>query len=251
VKNLAVPLVLILAMLIVWGVGMYCVTSVTAEYAAERYLDDYGDFAAHISRDSFERLNVTSTESPNFGAALEDVADTRGQFIFLHNDAEGEPGFLGRNENDTFSYVLAVFDASGTMLANNQVTSLPPASSGLPASFTYNGKEYGGVDELIRELGSELSGSTGNLARYEGLDLIIPSVTYCLNIDGETHYTDHYYGEKAYAETPPQVQFFTVAAVHCSPWRTAFSELRGVYTVTFLLTAALAFGVYVVIRRQE
>ena len=34
---------LVLVAVSVWGMGMYCLTSVTAEYAASRYLAGYGD----------------------------------------------------------------------------------------------------------------------------------------------------------------------------------------------------------------
>ena len=45
---------LVLVAVSVWGMGMYCLTSVTAEYAASRYLAGYGDFASTIAQRCFE-----------------------------------------------------------------------------------------------------------------------------------------------------------------------------------------------------
>ena len=45
---------LVLVAASVWGMGMYCLTSVTAEYAASRYLAGYGDFASTIAQRCFE-----------------------------------------------------------------------------------------------------------------------------------------------------------------------------------------------------
>lgn len=45
---------LVLVAISVWGMGMYCLTSVTAEYAASRYLAGYGDFASTIAQRCFE-----------------------------------------------------------------------------------------------------------------------------------------------------------------------------------------------------
>ena len=50
----AVIWLLIFALFTVWGTGMYCLTSVTAEYAAARYLKDYDDFASVITSRSLE-----------------------------------------------------------------------------------------------------------------------------------------------------------------------------------------------------
>ena len=49
----AITLLLALAVFGTWGIAMYCVTSVAAEYAAERYLINYGDFASTLANRSF------------------------------------------------------------------------------------------------------------------------------------------------------------------------------------------------------
>ena len=50
----AITQLLVLVMVVIWGVGMFCLTSVTAEYAASRYLTGYDDFASTIATRSFE-----------------------------------------------------------------------------------------------------------------------------------------------------------------------------------------------------
>lgn len=49
----AVTALLVLVALGVWGAGMYCVTAVAAQHAAERYLTAYRDFASTLSTRSF------------------------------------------------------------------------------------------------------------------------------------------------------------------------------------------------------
>ena len=116
-------------------------------------------------------------------------------------------------------------------------------------AFSYRGREYGGVDALLEELGPALASGRQNLTRYEGLDLLIVSVNYCTSYEGETDYSSFYYGEDAYQGEGPALHFYTVSAVYCSPWRTAFRELRNVYLFTFLLAAALVLFVRSAIRR--
>jgi len=106
-------------------------------------------------------------------------------------------------------------------------------------ALSYSGQDYGNIAELLRELGPTYVEGRKNLTRYEGLDLLILSVNYCYTYDGETYYSPYYYGPNAYQGKSPQVQFYIASAVYCSPWRTAFRELRNVYIGTFLLAAAL------------
>ena len=120
-------------------------------------------------------------------------------------------------------------------------------------AFSYKGELYDGLDVLVAGLGPELSAGWKNMVRYEGLDLLIPSVDYCYSVDGETYYTPYYHGQEAYAAEPEdllQVQFYMVTAVYCSPWRTAWGELRYVYLLTFLLAAVLILLARSVIRRR-
>lgn len=117
-------------------------------------------------------------------------------------------------------------------------------------SFSYKGTKYDGIDALVEELGPTLSSGYQYLTRYEGLDLLILSVNYCESYDGETYYDSYYYGEGAYADEAPEMHFYTVSAVYCSPWRTAFGELRNVYVFTFLLTLLLVLYVRSVVKRH-
>lgn len=119
-------------------------------------------------------------------------------------------------------------------------------------AFSYDGSLYPGLDALVAELGPTLSGGWRSMIRYEGLDLLIPSVDYCYQLDGELYYTSYYYGQEAYAVEPeelPQLHFYVVSVVYCSPWRTAWGELRYVYLATFLLAAALILLARSAIRR--
>ena len=120
-------------------------------------------------------------------------------------------------------------------------------------TFSYNGTEYDGLDSLMDDLGPGLSAGFKNMVRYEGLDLLIPSVDYCYQLDGELYYTPYYYGQETYDVEPealPQVQFYVVSVVYCSPWRTAWGELRYVYLFTFLLATVLILLARSVIRRR-
>ena len=118
------------------------------------------------------------------------------------------------------------------------------------ASISYQGQAYDSLGALITQLGAEYAGGWKNLARYEGLDLILPSVNYCTSVDGALAYTPHYYGEAAYGAESPQVEFYLVTVVCASPWRTAWGELRGLYILTLLLAAVIILLVRTVIKRH-
>lgn len=118
-------------------------------------------------------------------------------------------------------------------------------------AFSYNALAYDDVGKLVGALGPALAdGAQMPRSRYEGRDLILPSVNYCFTLNGETYYTPYYGGQAAYAEGSPQVHFYIVSAVYCSPWRTAGEELRYVYLLTFLLAAVLILVGRAVIRRR-
>ena len=116
--------------------------------------------------------------------------------------------------------------------------------------FSYDGSLYNGLDALVSKLGPQLLTGLQNMARYEGPDLIIPSVNYCFRVGDETYYEPYFYGEEAYAQEAPQVSFYVVSAVYCSPWRTAWGELRYVYLLTFLLAAGLVIFARSIIKRR-
>lgn len=113
-------------------------------------------------------------------------------------------------------------------------------------AFSYGGSTYENVSALTAELGPKLADGLQDLTRYEGMDLLIPSVNYCTDFDGQTHYSPYFYGEGSYEEEAPQLRFYTVSIIYCSPWRTAFRELRNVYLVTF----ALALVLLLIVRSQ-
>lgn len=375
----AITWMLVLAMIISWGVGMYCLTSVTAEYAATRYLSGYDDFASTIATRSFKHWlgKCHSTKYENYDLnRLWEAADDGGRadsfngarFIVGEDD-----GFLNRpNSNKTYS-ATAIFDAKGTLLecswedyfyfeylteeqwqnreersgtnaraffdremltekgekivSSGNLTfdaaamrftgsfdgveftprkieyidwdefqnALHSKGSGqytvsgvvgdyalqwntmyedvsdtlfngeivtfysdcfdvcynqTSPAFSYKGMDYESVASLVAKLGPELVTGTKSLIFHDGLDLLIPSVNYCHSFDGEIYYSPYYYGEDAYTEEAPQLHFYTVSAVYCSPWRTAFGELRFVYLITLLLSIALVLAVRSVIKRH-
>lgn len=113
-------------------------------------------------------------------------------------------------------------------------------------AFSYNGSRYDNVAELTAQLGPELAGGIQYLSRSEGLDLVIVSVDYCCHTGEETYFSPNYHGPNAYQD----MEFYLVSTVYCSPWRTAFGELRYVYILTFLLAAVLVLMVRSVIKRR-
>ena len=107
--------------------------------------------------------------------------------------------------------------------------------------FDYDQETYYGFTTLLRNLGPELAAGQQVLARYEGLDLVLPSVSYCTSVDGETYFDSYYYGPEAYEGEAPELHYYIVSVVVCSPWVTALRELWPIYLVTLLLAAALAW----------
>lgn len=377
----AVTALLVLVVLGVWGAGMYCVTAVTAQYAAERYLTAYRDFASTLSTRSFYDWmgKGYDQEHANYDTnRMWEAADSGGWADTFHTSratAEGDSGFLDLPDSGQVYSVAAVYDGAGNPLvcgwedyfyfeylteaqwqdreerSGNNVrapidrayltqaglqmvqsgdltfdaralrftgsfdgTTFTPQTieaiewdtfdealrakgsgfytvsgvaedydlpwvslyedpDAVPAgaeittfysdwfdvcwyrpspAFSYDGSLYPGLDALVAKLGPTLSGGWQSMIRYEGLDLLIPSVDYCYQLDGELYYTPYYYGQEAYAVEPdelPQLHFYVVSAVYCSPWRTAWGELRYVYLATFLLAAALILLVRSAIRR--
>lgn len=366
----------------IWGVSMYCVTAVTAECAAARYLDAYKDFASTLSNRSFYHWmgKEYDQEYANYDAnRMWEAVDSGSRadgFPTLRASAEGNSGFLDLPDSDMVYSAAAVYDEEGNLLVSSWedyfyfeyltkeqwqsreersgnsarapiersmlteaglemvrdgdltfdaqalrftgsfdgVTFTPKSIEAIewetfdevlrfkgsgsytvsgvaedydlpwislyenpdavPAgaetttlysdwfdvcwhrpspAFSYNGEAYDGLDALVEDLGPGLSAGLKNMNRYEGLDLLIPSVDYCYQLDGELYYTPYYYGQEAYDAEPevlPQVQFYVVSAVYCSPWRTAWEELRYVYLFTFLLATTLILLARSVIRRR-
>lgn len=372
----AVTALLVLAVLGIWGAGMYCVTAVAAQYAAERYLTAYRDFASTLSTRSFYHWmgKGFDQEYANYDAnRMWEAADSGGWADTFHTSraaAEGTSGFLDLPDSGRVCSVAAVCDGAGNLLVcgwedyfyfeyltqeqwqnreersgnsarapidrshltqaglemvqNGDLTfdaralrftgsfdgtiftpqkieavewdvfdaALRSKGSGsytvsgvavdydLPwislyedpdavsagaeittlysdwfhvcwyrpsPAFSYDGSLYPGLDALVAQLGPALSGGWQSMIRYEGLDLIIPSVDYCYSFGDEVYYSPNYYGQSV--SGTDQLHFYVVSAVYCSPWRTAWGELRYVYLVTFLLAAALILLVRSAIRR--
>ena len=373
----AVTCLLILAVFGVWGASMYCLTSVTAEYAAVRYLAAYDDYASILAARCYEPWlgKGYSSEFENYDLnRLWEAAAEGGDAGSLHGGSipvDESSGFIPRPDCSKVSSATAIYDAEGNLLecswedyfyfeymteaqwrnreerSRNNARALfdreklteagkemigrmtfdaramrftgtfdgieftpqkieyidqsafqdalnangsgqytvsgvvednhlpwisiyenPSAVSpnaeivtfysdwfdvccNPPSpAFSYSGAEYDCVSTLTAQLGPEFAGGLQHLTRYEGLDLLIPSVNYCFSHDGEMYYSPYFYGEENYAENLPELCFYTVSVVYCSPWRTVFGELRYVYLFTLLLSAALVLIVRSVIKRH-
>ncbi len=120
---------------------------------------------------------------------------------------------------------------------------LPPVS--------YDGKQYDGQEELLLDLASGLTEQGVLRSRFEGDTLVIPSAGYCLRQNGEVipDYGWDYFSDPD-DPNAPELLFYTVSVVVCSPWRMAAIELKHVYLGSFLLAAALALLLWIVIRRR-
>lgn len=370
----AVTGLLTVAVLGVWGVSMYCVTAVAAEYAAARYLSEYEMFASTLTQRNLEpwlgkgdHLTYENYDANRMWEAVDDGG--RAGFVHTYSgSAEGESGFLSRPDCDKIYSAAAIYDPAGNLLVSswedyiyfeylteeqwanreersgNNVRALfdrtkltetglemvqdsslvmdvqalrmtgtldgavftPKTIEGIgredfeealfskgsgtytisgvvrdfdlawislyenpeavepdtelvtvysdwfdvcyhrpSPGFSYGGSRYEGLDTLVAKLGPDLSGGIQNMVRYEGLDLIIPSVNYCFTIEGKTYYSPYFYGGEEY-----EVQFYTVSAVYCSPWRTAWGELRNVYLLTLLPAVGLILFVRAAVRRR-
>lgn len=120
----AVTWLLILALFTVWGAGMYCLTSVTAEYAAARYLKDYGDFASVITSRSLEPWlgKGHSVRYENYDRnRLWEAADDGGRANYfsssgLRTGEDDRHGFIRRRDSRQAYSAVAVYDGEGNLL---------------------------------------------------------------------------------------------------------------------------------------
>lgn len=368
----ALTLLTLAAVLGTWAVGMFCLTSVTAEYAAKRYLDSYGDFADTLNVRNLSHwwgkgldAQHENYENNLFWSAMADANEAQSFSTFHTTATENEGNFLPRQEAKEVFSAAAVFDAQGNLLWRSWedffffeylteadwlagaershqkarclfdrshlteagqeilqdgsltldaaalrftgtfdgVTFTPRTieyvayndfrdalfargsvsytvaqvveeaglawqllykdpEAALPGEaitlytdwfdvcwrqdnvvFDYDQNTYYGFTSLLRNLGPELAAGQQVLARYEGLDLVLPSVSYCTSVDGETYFDSYYYGTEAYEGEAPELHYYIVSVVVCSPWVTALRELWPIYLVTLLLAAALAWAV--------
>lgn len=113
----AITLLLILVMAIAWGAGIYCLTSVTAEYAAARYLSGYEAFASSLSPLPDKGA---SGEYENYD--IHDFWDTVAKggranaFTGTPSIVDENDSFLKRpNINRAYS-ATAIFDAEGNLV---------------------------------------------------------------------------------------------------------------------------------------
>lgn len=375
----AITGLLVIVMAVVWGAGMFCLTSITAEYAATRYLNGYSDFASTIATRSFEHWLGKGYDSryENYDAnRLWEAVDDGGHADTFHGAGfiVGEDdGFLNRPDSNKVYSATAVYDAEGNLLecswsdffyfeyltedqwnnreersgdsarafferemltekgeeiiSNSTLTfdaaamrftgsfdgieftpckieyvdwdefqnALHSKGSGqytvsgvvedyklqwntmyedvsttlsngetitfysdwfdvcyneTSPAFSHRGRDYDNVADLAAELGPAFVEGLKNLKDYDGLDLLIPSVNYCYSFDGETYYTPYYYGVDMYEKEAPELHFYTVSAVYCSPWRTAFGELCIMYLITLLLAVVVVLTARSTIKRH-
>lgn len=124
-------------------------------------------------------------------------------------------------------------------------------------AFTYEDSKYDGVDRFVAYKGPKLKKSpngynekTGEYtenfySRYEGLNLILCSVSYCMEKDGQRYFTSN-----AHEGEEGGMKFYIVNAISFSLWRYVFSELHNFYLITLLITIVTALVVRRVIRKQ-
>ncbi len=370
----AVTALLVAVFLILWAVCMYCLTSVTAEYAAARYLEGNRDRASNIADGTYtsslkERPERENYLASKFWEAVSSGPASRGTPI-----VEGRNHFIGREDGDETFIATAIYDAEGKLMecswrdffffeylteedwaANEERsgdwaraffdqekfteagrdlvkngylssfdvralrftgsfdgTELIPVKiefisgdefqdalhkkgSGtytVPAvvrdyglqwrtvyedpgaapvngdtivlysdwfkvcfredspSFSYHDTRYENVAALVEDYGPAFALGYKNLTRYEGADLLIVSVDYCYSYAGITYTSPYYHGPTAYQGEPPELHFYTVSAVYCSPWRTAVRELWKVYLWTLALVVVLVLLARGVIKRR-
>lgn len=113
----AITLLLILVMAIGWGAGMYCLTSVAAEYAAARYLSGYKAFASSISplpdkgtSGGYENCDIRGLWDAVAEGGRAD-AFTGTPLIIDENDS-----FLKRPDANRAYSATAIFDAEGNLV---------------------------------------------------------------------------------------------------------------------------------------
>lgn len=113
----AVTLLLILVMGIGWGAGVYCLTSVTAEYAAARYLSGYEAFASSLSPLP-DKGNSGEYENYDIHDFWDAVAEggRANAFTVTPSIVDENDRFLKRpNTNRAYS-ATAIFDAEGNLV---------------------------------------------------------------------------------------------------------------------------------------
>lgn len=120
----AVTGLLMIAVLLVWGVGMYCLTSVTAEFAAKRYADEYADFASVLAKRVFQYELIESYDPSierSYPQRMWEVVQTGGRASNVHlvdsfAGITGYTGFIDRKDGERANSATAIFDGTGELL---------------------------------------------------------------------------------------------------------------------------------------
>ncbi len=352
----AITTLLLLSMLISWGAGMYCLTSITAEYAASRYLSAYDDYASVVANsniaywsgskdeDVYRRLLMQAAHHGGYANYRKDghfldeeegflnlpycnkaysstaIYDAEGNllecswqdYFYFHYMTEEQwlnqeqspaiftRAFFSREQltetqkeiltQSSMGYDIAamrfigsfddvdftpqkieyidhkqlsryhqgfvkndglpwntIYEDTSNILSDSEVVTLYSESFEVcyhqsSPSFSYKGEDYECAESLVAKLGPQLASGYQDLISFDGFDLLIPSVNYCISNNGELLYTPYY------SRGAPL--FYTVSVVYCSPWRTALEELRFVYLVTLLLLMTLVVIVRFIIKRH-
>lgn len=113
----------------------------------------------------------------------------------------------------------------------------------------YAGKRYDTLGELVSALGPELSRGEEKVTHYEWFNLLVPSVSYAYRVGDGIEYSPDFCLRDPHTGEEKELLFYTVSAVFCSPWRTAFGQLRFVYLLTLVLAAGLVVLVRMILKR--
>ena len=109
---------------LIWLFGMYCATSVTAEYAAERFIQDHGERADDLMKQDISiRMDHAAEYDARYANYSKNLLWTAmGDGLFRHWTplTEGEGGFLPRRDGEEAVWqASAVFDAQGNLLVGS------------------------------------------------------------------------------------------------------------------------------------
>ena len=139
---------------------------------------------------------------------------------------------------------------AGTELVTLYTDNMSVCCQDRSPSFSYRGNRYDSVAGLVEDVGPTLAESSQNLSRHEGGDLLIVSTAYYEKHESENYLVDYHYEADVYGGDQPELQFYVVSAVWCSPWDTAMGELRNIYLITFGLTVLLVLCVRAILNRK-
>ena len=217
-------------LLLTWLVGMVSLTAVTARFVQERYLDRHGSRALELTEKAMREPAALSSDLMQ--ERLRQLLDWND--LQLHRPQQPVIGGTSRvplRDAEKWTAATAVFDGDRTLLG----------SAGDPTGpVKYMGMEYAGLAELVREVGSRTGGDLYLYTARTGDQLVIFSTAACVRDESGTHFRPRYVWEEDYQEGDvPELLYYTVCAVLCSPLKTAMGELVYLYCITFFLTILL------------